>query len=165
MMKRRLPLSWSIVPLVVVLAMVGVTVLTLLPFKPFTFYGYVDVPDEVCAGELMLLQVEREVAEGYDVEEIRVTSQWLPVDDPKNPVTVNEATAPLSPQPRNVTDSSSTRNAPPTPGDYYPAAELRVKGYLFGFFPRNQQTQTVGDKAVTVLPASTEGCPPGTGGG
>jgi hypothetical protein len=141
--------------------MIAVTVLTLLPFHPFTFYGYENEPTDLCVGEPHTLDVDREVADGYGVYELRVVAKWIPVDDPERPITVGETPSPIGPEPRGVVTPLNTRVAPSTAGEYYPAAELRVKGFLFDYFPRTQTLDIEGDTAITVLPSSDPRCPRG----
>lgn len=147
------------IPLVFAAPFVG-----FIPFRPFTFYGYLTDPPEqaLCPSESVRVEVERKVENPLfgKVEEVEVETKWVARDGRLTPTV--EETLPLDPVPRGKYPSRILRTAPRDPGEWGIGSKLTVRGSVLGF-DRTQIIETTTEPLVRVLEIDDPECTQTTG--
>ncbi len=131
--------------LCILIAFIGV----LIPFEPYTFYGWKDIPEEVCPGEELYTSTISKVESGhYTVGEVVgfagvANSNGVPVD-------TWDISADVEPHPKQVQPSRVVRTAPEARGYYTLVFDVDVTGRMFGVVPRYQELEKTSTKAFFV---------------
>lgn len=136
-------------------AIISLTVLaaSLVPFDPFTFYGYSVVPTQACPSETLTVTADSEMEDSplYNVEAIEVEGQWVRLTEGNNATTYGSASTIVdaAPYERRERESSLLRIAPEAEGEYILSAEITVHGKVLGLFER-EQVEIISDEDVVV---------------
>lgn len=134
----------------------------LMPFEPFTFYSYTNLPDEVCPGEKVQVRYNAKVEDKwyYSVGDKQGSGYWL--TESGMPFGSEPVDAEIQPyNDRNVV-SPIIRIAPTGPGEYRIGADIAITGRMFYIVPVRQpkasNTVIQSEKTITVLPLTADRC-------
>ncbi len=121
----------------------------LVPFEPYHFYGWKDIPSEVCPGDEILPTTVTKVDAGpYTIGDIIgyagiVNSNEVPVDTWDIEVDVD-------PYPKQSMPSRVIRTAPDNRGYYKLTFNSELHGKMFGIVPRYQEVKRTSNKSFFV---------------
>jgi hypothetical protein len=121
----------------------------LVPYEPYKFYGWRDVPSEVCPGEELVTSTVSKVVGGpYTIGE--ATGFAGVVNSNEVPVDTWDIAADVEPHPKQVQPSRVVRTAPDSRGHYKLTIDIDISGRMFGMVPRYQEVEETSTKAFFV---------------
>jgi hypothetical protein len=131
----------------------------MMPFEPFKFYGWRNIPPTVCPLQPFDSSYMSKVSAGpYTIGELE-DGAALMLDEDGNVVDSWEyEPIDLKPYPKTEKSSVAVRSAPVVPGEYHFGLQGRVDGRMFFLVPTYQEIDYTGADAITVLPLDNKKC-------
>jgi hypothetical protein len=136
---------------------IGFAGLLAVPFEPYKFYGWENVPAEVCPQEQLMTSTITEVEDGpYTLD--KAVGYVSIVNSNERAVDTWAVDAEVQPHPKQVEPSGVIRTAPIERGYYKLGLDITVDGYALGIVPRYQEIEIYSDKSFFVLSESASQC-------
>jgi len=129
------------------------------PYHPFEFYGWKNVPPEVCPLEAFDSSYVSEVRSGpYSIGHLEEGAALMLNENEEVVDSWEYEPLDLEPYPRTIKSSVAVRSAPLEPGVYHFGLQGKLDGRMFYVVPTYQNINEVGDETIKVLPLSDKRC-------
>jgi hypothetical protein len=135
----------------------GFAGLLAVDFEPYKFYGWQNIPAEVCPEEQLETSTIDEVESGpYTLDD---AEGFVSIVNSNNrPVDTWSIHTDIQPHPKQVQPSGIIRTAPTERGYYRLGVNITIKGKAFGLVPRYQELDKYSHKSFFVLSESASQC-------
>lgn len=126
------------------------------PYQPMVVYGFHAVPEAVCPGDTVSVEIDREIRD--DLRVLEIVYQWSERGDPTTLTGGQARYEDVPAMERKTITSSFFRSAPASPGEWQLKTNYDIFGTRLGMPVRQDLDNVTSEDFVRVLEFNDEKC-------